>query len=196
MVRGLRFYRSSIRRVDEGGTPMFLHGQIEPDRSDFDLIFRPLYPRYEGKFMLSAHEIFSADTQEESLANVQRRLVWANGRTSLMVHDASALDFMGPTMEEFQGKDLLIWNDLPHPSMTWQDYLGIVYAPGERRWPPSLHCLLHCWDGIYWEIFTTDESELRELLKAHRDRAALQIFHVDFALDYPNPVRTELKPAT
>lgn len=82
--KGIRFYRSSVQVDESGGMPMFIHDTIEESRSDFDLIFRCLYPSWSGRFILDAFRI----TDEEEWLELKREFgdsfVWGNGQTSLL----------------------------------------------------------------------------------------------------------------
>ena len=67
-VPGIRFYPSSISVDPNGGTPIFLHGTVQEKRSDFDLIFEPLYPLWKDFVFLDdsgLFRIFDDDLEQE-----------------------------------------------------------------------------------------------------------------------------------
>lgn len=101
-------------------------------------------------------------------------------------------------MEEFEGNLLLIYDQVPPETMTfreWWDFSDGSKVP-RNRWRDGLHCVLHNWDGIYWEIFTVSEEERRILLQTHLSNPALHMFIVDFNNDFPHPREAELERAT
>ena len=51
------------------------------------------------------------------------------------------------------------------------------------------------WDDIYWQLFTTDRSDLRILIRAHAGDPKLKMCFVDFDREYPDPTNQELQPA-
>ena len=184
--RGLRFYRASVREEQAGSLPVFVHGQIEPGLSDFDVIFRCLYERWKNLYLLSAHLQFDEISRAEILRYVQGGLVWANGKTSLLLHQARVLARRGRRMEEFDDNMLLLFFEPPPESLSWEEYSDIC-GYRNRAYPSSLVGVLHNLDGIYWEFYSSDTTAFDLLLSAHSGKAALDIYWVQFGADFPSP---------
>jgi len=190
---GLRFYRSSVKKTVVEGVLIYRHGRIRNDRADFDLIFRCLYPLWADRFLLKDYRVFDEAEGVRLRLEHGQSLVWANGKSSLLVFSASVLESLGPRMEEGEGNLLLIYDSPPPETMTFADSWN--FSPRRKpnrkhprnRWREGLHCVIHNWDGIYWELFTVDEQECVRLLDEHRDNRALTPYWVDFDKDFPDP---------
>jgi hypothetical protein len=191
---GLRFYRSSVRQTRGNGVPILVHGQIEPGRSDFDVIFRCLYPRWKPLCILSEHWRFEPEQRRDMLRHVRGGMIWANGDTSLILHHARVLERRGRSMQEFEGNTLLLYAEPPPETLSWEEYLCIA-GHGERSYPAAIRTVLHNFDGIYWEIYSTDPSDLDLLISEHRGNDALQMFRVEFGADFPTPGNRSLQRA-
>lgn len=63
------------------------------------------------------------------------------------------------------------------------------------HWRPNQQAIIHCWDDIYWQMFTTDRSAINELIRIHDGDAKLKLYAVDFAHEFPEPSNRELQPA-
>jgi len=58
-----------------------------------------------------------------------------------------------------------------------------------------MRALLHMWDDIYWQLFTTERSDLDFLIRAHAGDTRLKMYYVDFDREFPDPSNLELKVA-
>ncbi len=63
-------------------------------------------------------------------------------------------------------------------------------------WPSHMRAVLHMWDDIYWQLFTTERSDLDVLIQAHRGDAKLKMYFVDLDVEYPEPSGGTLQSAT
>ena len=64
-----------------------------------------------------------------------------------------------------------------------------------HTWPIEMRALLHMWDGVFWQLFTTEESDVDTLRRAHGGDPRLKMFFVDLDREYPDPSNAELEPA-
>jgi hypothetical protein len=174
--------------------PIFVHGQIEAGRSDFDVIFRCLYERWKNLYVLSEHWRFDAGSRQETLRHIRAGLVWANGETSLVLHRAKVLARRGRRMQEFEGNTLFLFAEPPLDALAWDEYLA-MFGYGGRSYPSGMIGVLHNFDGIYWEYYSSDQTELDRLLLQHRQSKSLQIYQVEFGADFPTPRNVSLAGA-
>lgn len=65
-----------------------------------------------------------------------------------------------------------------------------------ESWPQHMRAVLHMWDGIYWQLFTTERSDIDNLLRVHAGDPKLKMYFVDFDHEYPDPSNQELELAT
>lgn len=196
LSRGLRFYRSSVRVERGKGVPIFVHGEIESGRSDFDFIFKCLYERWSARFVLSEHCCFAENDREDVLMHVKDGLIWANGETSLLLHEGSFLPSFGREMPEFDGSILVILRDCIDQGFTWKKFLDLANGNLVEVGDSAAVCgIVHNFDGVYWELFPADAEELEILLTTHRGNKALKMFWVDIAKDYPTPANRSLAEA-
>jgi len=52
------------------------------------------------------------------------------------------------------------------------------------------------WDDIYWQLFTTEYSDVEMLIRSHDGDPRLKMYFVDIDREYPDPSNEELRPAT
>jgi hypothetical protein len=52
------------------------------------------------------------------------------------------------------------------------------------------------WDDIYWQLFTTERSDLDALMRAHTGDPKLEMYFVDLDREYPDPSNQQLQLAT
>ena len=55
--------------------------------------------------------------------------------------------------------------------------------------------MLHMWDDVYWQLFTTVRTDVVGLLTAHSAGPPLGIYFVDLEKEYPDPSNLPLQPA-
>lgn len=58
---------------------------------------------------------------------------------------------------------------------------------------PEMAAVLHLWDDMYWQFFSTERSEIDLLIQAHAGDPALDLHHVDFDQEYPHPSNRPLR---
>ena len=196
-VPGIRFYPSSISVETNGGTPIFLHGTIQGKRSDFDYIFEPLYPSWNDSVFLDESgliRIFDPDFTQEQENDLHRRLdsyaiQRGNDRfgNSRKLVKCSAFREFGRCVYEFEGAGFCVLES----GVTLERALEIEADVWSRRslkeLPQGVICIVQNWDGVFWQIFSTDPAHLQILQAAHADSDVLSAYWVDLSEDFPNP---------
>jgi hypothetical protein len=59
-------------------------------------------------------------------------------------------------------------------------------------WPTQLRALLQMWDGVYWQLFTTQQSDVDKLIRVHGVDPAMKLYFVDLEREYPEPSNQKL----
>jgi hypothetical protein len=85
-----------------------------------------------------------------------------------------------PTRDTLRRLDMLRWG----PQLT------------SATWPGEMRALVHMWDDMFWQLFSTERSDLDILIRAHAGDPMLKMYFVDLDLEYPLPSNQPLRPAT
>ncbi|MBN9693894.1 MAG: hypothetical protein J0M24_26935 [Verrucomicrobia bacterium] len=196
-VPGIRFYPSSISVDSDGWAPIFLHGTIQEKRSDFDFIFEPLYPLWSNFVFLDDSgliRIFDSDLTQEQEDELYRRLasyvIQADedqyGNTRKLM-SGSVLTEFGKYVYEFEGAGFCMLE----PGVTIEQAARIgneVWSRMSlRELPEGVICLIQNWDGVFWQIFSTDLRYLEILQAAHGGSELVPAYWVELSEDFPNP---------
>ena len=196
-VPGIRFYPSSISVEPSGGTPIFLHGAILEKRSDFDRVFEPLYPLWMDFVFVDDSgliRIFDCDLTQEREDDLYRKLDSyviqrdedQYGNTRKLMSCSVFRDF-GKYVYEFEGAGFCVLEPgvtLEHALRIEKEVRGQVLL---KELPQGVICLLQNWDGVFWQIFSTDPGYLKTLQAAHGGSEVLPAYWVELSKDFPNP---------
>jgi hypothetical protein len=194
-VLGIRFYPSSILVEWDDGTPLFIHGTVQKQRSNFDLIFEPLYPLWKD-CVLFDHDadlfrIFDPDLTEQQEAHLYNRLdsyviERYYGRARRLMACAVFGEF-GRYVYEFEGTGFCVFE----PGTSIEQAVSIDNEIWGQASPQSLPqgvvCLLQNWDGVFWQIFSSSPDYLKVLQAAHGGSQVLSPYWVELAQDFPSP---------
>ena len=74
-------------------------------------------------------------------------------------------------------------------------YWDLTFRLTSDTWPVQMRALLHMWDGVFWQLFTTEESDVDTLVRAHSSDPKVKMFFVHLDREYPDPSNAELKAA-
>lgn len=184
-MKGLRFYRSSVASKAVNGLLFFYHGEIEKGRSDFDYIFRPLYEALSGKLILTDEMLIPYDVEHNEHQKYKPYIIQDN--EFYYVFSAKILNICGKSIDEFEGNLLTVIKNEPK-KRDWEKF-----STQETNHDENIDCFLSNWDGIYWEIFSSNEGHFKCLLEEHKNDKNLEIYYVDSEIDYPEPKRCKDK---
>ena len=99
----------------------------------------------------------------------------------------SVFSDFGKYVYEFEGVGFCVLE----PGVTLEQALRIekeVWGQGSlKELPEGVICLLQNWDGVYWQIFSTDLGYLQILQAAHGGSEVLPAYWVELSEDFPNP---------
>lgn len=198
-IPGIRFYPTSITVDSDGGAPIFLHGTVEEDRSNFDLIFKPLYPMWENFIFLDEDDsirIFDnelSEEEEESLYGEMKNYILdsrknGEGQSTSDLYRCVIFEKFGKYVYEFEGGGFCLLRE----GTSLERALEIeaqIWWPKEKltELPEEVVCLIQNWDGVFWQIFTKEDAYLEKLCAVHCNFDALPAYWVELSKDYPNP---------
>ncbi len=179
-MRGIRFYRASVKTSVHDDILMFRHDQIDQARSDFDYIFRPIYAKLSGSVLLN-DQLPLYDDENRVVADYVQYLIQDRGHCCVV--RAEMLIDCGPLIPEFEGNELVFFQSVPS-AISQREYS----CASPFRWD-DVTCVISNWDGIYWQLFSADGDYFEHLLMAHGADPNLDMRWVDADLDYPEPAR-------
>ncbi|HEX8237899.1 MAG TPA: hypothetical protein VF600_18305 [Abditibacteriaceae bacterium] len=198
-IHGVRVYPQSVRRVQNNGTSIFLHGRVS-DVSDFFYIFRPTAPLWKGHIFADAFCVsFDLNgNREDPVPHLRERY-----GTSLMGADVDSKllllcgdDFLKWAVHSYhvEGAFLPIFNEVPSFDDLKRVYWEQDFSLSSVSWPSGMRALLHMWDDIYWQLFSTERSDIDFLVQTHAGDPRLEMYYVDFDKEYPDPSNQPLEP--
>jgi hypothetical protein len=201
-IHGLRFYPQSTKVVRAHGAPIFIHGRVSEDCSDFFYIFRALASVWHGHFFAQTFVVSydeglnRKDPMPALHGQFGSSLIAAEVDSQLMLLRGEDFTRWGASMHFDEGALLPIFRRRPTFELLKRLYWDHEFRLTSETWPCELTSVLHMWDDIYWQIFTTERTDLDVLLRAHCGDPMLKIYCVDFDREYPDPSNKELLPAT
>ena len=74
-------------------------------------------------------------------------------------------------------------------------YYGRDFRLTSETWPAQMRALLQMWDGVYWQMFTTERSDVDAVIRAHARDPKVKMYVVDLEREYPDPSNQELELA-
>ena len=196
-IHGIRIYPQSVEVIQGHGAPIFLHGSVKKDCSDFFYIFSPLASRWRDHYFVKD---FSLSPSEDPLPDLERwfgeGFVAADVSTQLMLLRGDDFLDWGARYNFQEGALLPIFRERPSFDGLERLYWDPNFRLTPSTWPAGMRAILNMWDDFYWELYSTEPSDLDLLLQAHEGDAKLKMYFVDLKKDYPMPSDRELPVAT
>jgi hypothetical protein len=101
----------------------------------------------------------------------------------------------GASLSYNEGALLPIFRDAPPFELLSRLYWGRDFRLTPDTWPNNMRALLQMWDGAYWQIFTTERSDIDALIRAHAGDQKFMMYFVDLDREYPDPSNQEFEIA-
>jgi hypothetical protein len=186
IMKGIRFYQSSLTVDNSGSEPIFIHpGQIDRRKSNFDYIFRPIYPRL-------ADLLYAEEKNDWSIRCDDRVLVLYEKQTIFSIENWQIMP--GAVIERF-GKFILDdWNTLVffEPDTNYESIGNITSCilsqqPDQFTLNDSTQLCIQNWDGIYWQIFDKNPTTIDILRDHHSSNSQLELYLVNYEQEFPDP---------
>ncbi len=201
-IHGLRIYPQSVKVVRGKDAPIYIHGSVTNDCSDLFYIFRSLAHLWRGHVF--AKDFGVSDNVNGTLDDPLPGLRSQFGASLLRVDLKSQLlllygdDFptWGASIGSSEAALMPIFRGPPTPALLKRLYWSRSFRLTEETWPRQMRALLHMWDDIYWQLFTTKKSDVDLLIQTHAGDPKLKLYFVDLEREYPDPSNEELQPAT
>ena len=194
-IHGVRVYPKSVQVVRGVGAPIFVHGRVSEECSDFFYIFRPTARLWKGHLFVDdfgvtqgvdplpelreqyGHHLADADVDSQLL------LLWGEGFLKWAAELYTVGGAFLPVLRELVPFERL-------KELYWQPQFRL----NAETWPSEMRAVLHLWDDVYWQLFSTERSDIDLLVRAHAGDPKLDLYYVDFDKEYPNPSNQPLTP--
>jgi hypothetical protein len=199
-IHGVRVYPQSVEVVQGDGAPIFVHGSVVENCSDFFYTFRPLGSLWHGHliandFVVSYGERGKEDPMPGLREQFGSSLFAADMDSQVMLLRGDDFARWGAAMHFCEGAFLPIFREPPTFDLLNRLYWGRDVRLTSETWPPQLRAVLHMWDDIYWQLFSVDRSDIEMLVRAHTGDPKVKMYFVDFDREYPDPSNEELQIA-
>lgn len=201
LVHGLRLYPQTVQIVRGVDAPIYLHGRLAEAASDFWTIFHPIVPMLQGRiavasFGVAYDENFEMEDPWPALREqFGASLLDATLDGQLMLLDGDGFVDWGLHHADVCGC-LPIFDQRPDHDLARRVYWDHQAPLSSANWPAELRAIIHNWDDIYWQIFSTDPSDIATLIRAHAHDARLKLFRVELDREYPDPSNRPLDAAS
>ena len=200
-IHGVRIYPQSVETAQGKGAPIFIHGRVSKDCSDFFYIFRSVADLWRGHFFANEFAVSYdekmrlEDPMPELRETYGTSLVTADVNSQLLLLKGDDFERWGASMHFCEGALLPIFSEPPKFELLQKIYWGRDFRLSSKSWPTHMRGLLHMWDDIYWQYFSTERSDIDALLRKHADDSKLKLYLVDLDEEFPNPSNKELRAA-
>ena len=199
-IHGVRIYPQSVKVIPGDGSPIFVHGSVVEDCSDFFYTFRPLGSLWHGHVVANDFGLsYNERGQEDPMPGLREQfgssLFAADIDNGLMLLRGDDFPLWGASMHFCEGAFLPIFREPPQFNLLRRLYWGRDFRLTSETWPDEMRAVLHMWDGIYWQLFSVDRSDVDMLVRAHTGDPKLKMYFVDFDREYPDPSNGKLQPA-
>jgi hypothetical protein len=198
-IHGIRIYLKSVKlHRSRDNTPIYVHGRLSDQWSDLYYIFRPLAERWRGHFLTTDFGIMIGDDCRvvdplPSLAEqFGKGLLEADVKTQLAILSGDEFPQWGPGCRD--AALLPVFVVRPKIEVARDLFWSQTFRLTTRTWPREMRSLLHCWDDIYWQFFSTDRADIDLLIEAHAGDPMLDLYFSDLDREYPNPSNQKLVP--
>jgi hypothetical protein len=94
-----------------------------------------------------------------------------------------------------EGALLPIFRTVPTFELLTRLYYGRDFRLTSETWPVQMRALLQMWDGVYWQMFTTEQTDVDTVIRTHAGDPKFKMYVVDLEREYPDPSNQELEVA-
>lgn len=179
---------------------MKIHG-LRIYRNDHLGIFAPAAPAWRGHVFANTFGVIVNSQLEVEDPLPGLRAQYGSALLAADVKSQFALlrgdDFCrwGKALSFCEGALLQIFREAPPFELLTQLYYGRKFRLTSKTWPKKMRAVLHMWDGVYWQIFTTERLDVDAVINAHAGDLNLKMFVVDLEREYPDPSNEPLEVA-
>ena len=200
-IHGIRFYPQTVAIKPTGAGALIFHGTLSKKFSDLYYIFRPLESDWTNLVLEANCVTLLGEACEEDQVIARLRARLGSGLEGVDIERLLALvrgssfPMWAPQARSHQAEFIPVFKELPSPQFRKRFHSASVKLRSSK-WPKEMRALVHMWDDAYWQLFTTERTDINALIRAHSRDPKLKMYTVDFDLEYPEPGNTKLQPAT
>ena len=200
-IHGLRVYPQSVEVVGGDGAPIYVHGSVSDDCSDFFYTFRPLASVWHGHLFAETFGVSYDERMklEDPMPGLREQfgssLIATDIESQVMLLRGDDFARWGASMYFCEGAFLPVFRTRPTFDLLKRLYRSRDLHLTSETWPSEMRAVLHMWDDIYWQLFSTERADLDILIRAHRGDPKLKMYFVDFDREYPDPSNEKLQAA-
>lgn len=200
-IHGVRVYPDSVETVPGEGGPIYVHGRVSEDCSDFFYIFRPLAELWRGHYFAKEFPLtYGENGLEDPIPGLRdaygQSLVTADIKTQMAILKGDDFLEWGAAYYAVEGALLPIFSSVPSFDVLKELFWNRTFRLTPGTWPETCRAMLHMWDDMYWQLFTTVRGDVEQLVAAHSADPRLSLYFVDLEKEYPDPSNLALEPAT
>ena len=200
-IHGVRIYPDSVDTVPGEGATIYVHGSVSKDCSDFFYIFRPLADLWRDHYFAKDFTVtYGENGREDPMPDL--RAAYGPSLVNADIDSQMAIlrgdDFLewGASYYAVGGALLPVFSRVPSFDVLTELFWSPTFRLTADTWPENCRAMLHMWDDIYWQLFTTVRTDVDRLVTAHSADPLLRIYSVDLEKEYPDPSNLPLQPAT
>lgn len=179
---------------------MTVHG-LRIYRNDLPGIFAPLASAWHGHIFANDFGVIINAKGEVEDPLPGHRAQYGSALLAADVKSPFALlrggDFArwGKAVSFCEGALLPIFREAPSFELLTRLYYGRDFRLTPETWPATIRAVLQMGDGVYWQMFTTERSDVNAVIRTHEGDPKLKMYVVDLEREYPDPNNQELEIA-
>jgi hypothetical protein len=190
---GLRVCSQAIRLLDGPGADIVIHDSIEESRSDFDYIFSPAYALWKGMYIVDHYRNYygGSDDRDELVPFLKN--FYGDGfhsfdtREALVASRTEHIHHWGPYLTDGMWRFFVIVRDYVDFGLIGKHYYQGKETLKNGVWPRNFHTVIQCYDGMFWQVFSRDETVITVLKEHHRLDPQLVMYYVCMEDEFPEP---------
>jgi len=191
-MQGLRFYNQAIEEQNWSGAAAFIHHPLTGNHSDFSYLFNGVLPLLNGGWIFPRDMVWSCDDYDsEAVVKTIGQLEQFPGALS-----SDRLGELANHVDDDWNTVFVHHNPKKADALQSRKQLnrsGSDYGVLQNMIESGEVTLMHSWDGVFWQIFSSHPGVISQLIKQHCDDKKLAVYCVNFAMEYPNPSNQKLQ---
>jgi hypothetical protein len=185
-MKGIRFYQSSLTVDNSGGETIFIHpGRIDRRRSNFDYIFRPIYPRLADLLYAEEKNDWSIRCDDRVLELYEKQTISSIENWQIM--PGSVIARFGKFILDDWNTLVFFEPDTNHESIVDITSCILSQQPEQFTLNDSTQLCIQNWDGIYWQIFDKNPKTIDILRDHHSSNSQIELYLVNYEQEFPDP---------
>jgi hypothetical protein len=186
IMKGIRFYQSSLTVDNSGSAPIFIHpGRLDRRRSNFDYIFRPIYSRLADLLYAEEQNDWSIRCDNRILMIYEKQTISSIENWRIM--PGSIISRFGKFIPDNWNTLVFFEPDMNHELIGNITSHILSQQPEQFVLNKSTQLCIQNWDGIYWQIFDKKPTTIDILRDYHSSNSQLEQYLVNYDQEFPDP---------